>query len=348
MPVSKNWKIAGLTLVLVIIVAAVAAPAIARAIVKNKIDTKLHDELGDTAHYESMAMTWSPLGATVTNLSIGAIASSTTIQPGIKINSIAVELNSAFDSEPHFKSMNLHGVSIDIVVDDQGESSFNRFVREKPRSRRTRPLTIDVLTIDGVTISTFVAPRATPPLTTSGAEGQAAPEAVVKPAVVAPSNPAATSILTVGTIRATDYVIPIPGQLLGREQWVSTVVNTITASAPNGNAGAKSEACLHIGQLTFELDQPESTESPARLRHFKIDRADLLNDISAGAKPEIQRVADSIQQAFGLKEPTEVREATAKPSMPSGTGILIEDMQTTTATIETRGSDAAGRPAFCA
>ena len=344
MAISKGWKI-GIVAILLLVGMIASAPFIVHARVKNKIDTKLQNEFGGLAHYDQITITWNPLGAILTNLRLGAANSAAGNQPTIQVATTEIVLDSIFDKEPHFKSVAAHGFVVNTVVDEKGESSLSKLIREKVPSSRTRPLTIDALIFDGITITTYVAPKekGTPPQSstiTSSASQTAAPAEVS-----ASTGP--DSVLKIASVEARGYVAPIPKQLLGYEHWISTVIEKVEAfdSIDKGEQG--STPSISIARISFEIDQAENTEVPVRIRQFKAEQSKVITASSTSENtPGFKHVVASIQQGFGIKAPKEIRESDKKENLPHGTGLLIEDFQTAGTIIEMRGGDASGKSAF--
>ncbi len=342
MAISKGWKI-GIAAILLLAGVVVAAPFIAHSMVKNKIDAKLHNEFGGLAHYDQIAINWNPLGATLTNLRLGDANPAAGNQPTIQVATTEIVLDSVFDTEPHLKSATAHGFAVNIFVDEKSESSLSKLIREKVPSRRTRPLTIDALILDGITINTYVAPKektaAHQSVTTTSGDSQ--------PAIAPAEGSAKTgpdSVLKIAKVRANGFVVPIPKQLLGYEHWISTVIESVEASDSSEN---RATPAISIGRISFELDQAENTEVPVRIRQFKAEQFKVLTASSMSENtPGFKHVIASIQQGFGLKEPRELQESVEKGNPPHGTGLLIQDFQTSGTVIEMRGGDASGKSAF--
>ncbi len=333
MAISKGWKIA-LAAILFLVVIVVSTPFIAHAFVKNKIDEKLENEFGGLAHYDAIRINWSPLGAQLTNLRLGDVNPAAGNKPTIQIATADVVLASIFSKEPHFKSATAHDFTVNISVDSKGESSLAKLIREKVPSKRTRPLTIDNLTLDGITVTTFVAASAN--LTANNTQ-VALNSAESTPPAETSANAGPDSIVTVASIKATDFVLPIPRQLLGYEHWISTTIENIEAFDPRENSASKSEPCVQIGRIAFELDQAETTEVPVRIRNFTVDKSNLIVTGSLAANtPGFKHVVESIQQGFGFKEPKEISENEKYPR-PHGTGLTIADFHSTNSTIDMRG-----------
>lgn len=344
MAISTGWKVSIVVLVL-LAGAAISAPFIAHSLVKSKIDTKLDNEFGGLAHYDQINIKWNPLGATLTNLRLGDANPAAGNKPTIQVSTAEVVLDSIFDKEPHFKSATAHGFAVNISVDEKGESSLSKLIREKVPSKRTRPLTIDTLTFDDITITTYIAPKdkvssAQSVTTTSSGSQTAAPaegSASARP----------DSVLKIATVRSQGFVVPIPRQLLGYENWVATVIENVEAFDGVELNAPGSTPCIHIARISFELDQAENTEVPVRIRKFKVEQSKILTASSTSeSTPGFKHAMESIQQAFGIKEPKEIRESDKKGIAPHGTGLLIEDFQTAETIIEMRGGDASGKSAF--
>lgn len=345
MTISSGWKI-GIVVIVLLAGAAISAPFIAHSLVKNKIDAKLDNEFGGLAHYDQINISWSPLGATLTNLRLGDANPAAGNKPTIQVSTAEVVLDSIFDKEPHFKSATAHGFAVNISVDEKGESSLSKLVREKVPSKRTRPLTIDTLTLEGITITTFVAPKdkniPSQSVSSTSTTSQISPAPAEVSAISSPD-----SVLKIATVQARGFVVPIPRQLLGYENWIATVIENVDAFDGIEMNDPGSTPCIHIARISFELDQAENTEVPVRIRKFKVEQSKIISASSISeTTPGFKHVVASIQQGFGIKEPKEIRESDKKGIAPHGTGLLIEDFQTAGTVIEMRGGDASGKSAF--
>lgn len=310
MRLSKGLKILFVFLG-IIIASLIATPFVAHALVKNKLDAKLKREFGDLASYSGMSLTYSPFGATINDLQLGARLPETNGQPIIQIATSTVSLRSLFDSELHFENMVLKGCEINVTVDENGDSSLARMVREKPLSARKVELPIDNLEVVGANFHIFVS---RPP------EGDK-------------SAASSATSLRVGSIHAKNFVLPVPGQLMTHEQWVNAIIEKIEA----GDAAEKNPA-LRIERIAFELDQAESTEVPVRVKNFKVEGSECVTDhAGGGVSPAFKRVVSNLEAAFGVKAPKNVK---VEGRLPQGTGLLIEDFAATNAIIETRSGPA--------
>ncbi len=339
MAAKRGWRVA-IVLALLVVGLMVAAPFILHSLVKSKIDIKLQNEFGDLAHYDQLTLDWSPFGATLTNLRLGDANPSAGNQPTIQIASTKLVLNSVFDQEPHLKRAVAHGFSVAIFVDEKGESSLAKLIREKVPSKRNRPLTIDTLDIDTITITTYIAPKAA---SAAAVNGSAVPKNTTDA-----NTPAggADSILKIAALQAHDFVVPIPRQLLGYEHWMATTVDHIEAFDATEKGAKASSPCMSIARISFELDQAETTEVPVRVRHFKTENSKWIAASSASeSSPGFKHVLASVQQGFGLKEPKELHDSADKESPPHGTGLLIDEFQSEGTVIEMQG-DTPGRAAF--
>ena len=148
-----------LGVVVLVVALVIAAPFMAHSLIKSKIDTKLNNEFGEMAHYDDIQINWSPLGATLTNLRLGNVDPRAGNEAVLRISSANLVLNSIFDSEPHLKNFTAKDLHVNIFVDERGESSAAKLIREKKLSTRTQPLTVDNIDLEGITITTYVAKR---------------------------------------------------------------------------------------------------------------------------------------------------------------------------------------------
>ena len=365
MAISNRSKVV-LGIVAVLLILAVSAPFIAHALVKNKIDTKLENEFGGLAHYDDIAINWHPLGATLTNLRLGQPNPNAGNQPTVNIPKAVMVLHSVTNRDPHLDSLTAHDVAFNIYVDEKGESSLTKLIREKVPSKRTQPLLIDTLDIDRVTITTYVAPQTatvsaqnsatrTVPTETVRADGSAvvatssdpsAPPAVGENTTV-PANASAQpdSVLKVAHVQAHGFALPVPGKLLGFERWINTTIDSVDAFG-TVDMNANPAPALKVGRISFELAQAESDVKPVRVRHFNAEKTECIAAASTTDKTGIKHVATSIQMAFGVRESAAIKASGVHPPTPTGAGLVIEDFQSINSIVEIRGGDAGGKAAY--
>jgi len=325
MAISRGLRI-GLYILAALVLLVVLTPFIVDPMVRSRIDAKLKGELPGSS-YESLVVHFTPMGATIKGLKILNTESTGATQDLVRIDTIdaLITTETIFGEGLHLKSMDMTGVHVNIKVDEKGESSFAKYVREKPPSPRKVPLPIDALKLEDVTISTFVAAKL------SGAKLK---------------EGSADSVLKVPVVHATGLILPPPGKLLESENWVSVTIDKVETTTP-ALEGEDAAPCIKVGKTTFELAQAVSFDTPVRLRHFVAEQAEGLTIYTTpGRKPAITRAVLSIQQGFGVKEPAAIHESGTKPETPKGMGLLIDDLKISGGRIETRGVAAGGQPAY--
>ena len=273
-----------------------------------------------------------PAAFTLENVEVqvGNSAAGASKLPMIKINSftLGAALSSLFGPDPKLTNLGISGANVNISVDERGESSFSRFIREVPTFKRSSPLAIDSVRFEDLTVSTYVAAKLSH--------------------VELPAD-TADSVLKVATVNATGLVLPPTGELLKREAWTTVVLEAVQASTPSLDSAQGQDAtpCIQMGRIAFELTQAVSADTPVRIRHLIAEHAEGMTVYTkVGRAPGLNRAVTSIEQGFGVKEPSEIHES-GKPSVtPGGAGLLIEDLKTTMGKLETRGTGASGKEAF--
>lgn len=153
MATSKKLRI-GIAILILLVIGAIASPAIIRSIMVERINTKLHDEFGGAATYDTISTTISPPTALITNLRF-ATKSSTSNKPIIQLDTINLVMTSAvlYGRPVHVTDAQVHGIHLNITHDANGESNITRFTHELPPTKRKADIPVDKLSLDEILIT---------------------------------------------------------------------------------------------------------------------------------------------------------------------------------------------------
>ena len=332
MPLTRRQRLIRYGIAGTLIAIVFVLPVLLGFALRGSVQAKVEAALNAPVQLGSLSIHLLPPGATLSGLVIGKAQPEAGNQPLIAIDSVraSVALGTVLGGDPHVTSLRISSLNLNAAVDAKGESSFSRFVRELPVSSRKSALPIDSLSASNVRIHTYLHEKV---------------------ALARAPQGTADATLDVGSVSASNLLLPPPGELLGSEVWTELTLRDIHCTAPAlEKAESPSDGLVdgaHVAKLEAELAQATSTRTPVRIRRLDLSGAEAATVYTQpGHPPALTRALAALKLAFGESEPAAVHESGNKPPAPTGTGLLIESLSVENSKIETRGPDASGKLAW--
>ncbi len=316
--------ILGLILGIVIIV-----PIVLGSVLRGTAERRLHEATNGPVKLGGFKVHFLPPGATFSELEIGSRDPAAANKPLLKIDSVSVSVpfGTIFGGVPHITSLSISGLVLNPVVDGKGRSSFSTFLRGM--TPRKAELQIDSLVLRKIHIATFIDRHLTHSTATAGE---------------------ADGTLDVDEVSASNLILPALGEQLGRQVWIKAEIDNVVCTAPTTDTAAPTEGAvpdgIRVARISVELAQAASASGPVTIKQIVLEQPSCATVYSTrGRLPAAQRALDAVKYGMGTMDPDDNRDENSTATS-QGTGILIERLAIRNGRIETRGPDAAGKPAF--
>lgn len=318
---SRGAKIGLGVLVVLVLLVFVIVPMVIGIFAKDKVLTGIQDAVGAPVKASSVSVNLLPPGATISGLEIGTPDAAANNQPVAKIDSLSVSVSwgSVFGSSTHVTSCSIKGMTTSLSVDANGVSSLSRLMDGMPASKRTTNLPIDSLVLKNLKTHVYLA---------------------TKTAGVAANQPDAT--LEIEYASVSGLVMAPPDQSLGSEIWSKVVIEGIRMNAPtlgeDKNSGGPGDG-IYVGRIDSTFAQAPAKGQPLKVKTVAISKLEMAQVYTTpGVEPAARRASWIIPLA--LKPSAKENKVSGVPEM------LVDSLTIEQSRIETRGTDAAGAPAF--
>jgi len=320
---SRGAKIGLGVLIVLVLLVFVVVPAVIGIFAKDKVLAGIQEAVGVPVKASGVAVNLLPPGATISGLEIGNPDPAANNKHVARVDSLTVSVSwgSVFGNTTHVTGCTVNGLTASISVDDRGVSSLARLLDGMPPTKRTTNLPIDSLVVKNVTANVYLSPGK-------------------KTVSVSADQPDSTLKIDYASVSGLE--LAPPGQPLGREIWSTVYVQDVAMTAP-GIGIEKDSSGLRDGVYLKRLDanfaQSPTEGQPIKVKTVAFAGLEIAQVYSTpGVEPAARRASWIIP--LGLKPG-------AKQGSPAGVPELLVDMLTIKESkLETRGTDAAGAPAF--
>lgn len=320
---SRGAKIGLGVLVVLALLVFVIVPMVIGIFAKDKVLAGIQDAVGVPVKASGVSVNLLPPGATISGLEIGPPDAAANNQPIAKIDSLSVSVSwgSVFGSATHVTGCTVNGLTASLSVDENGVSSLTRLMDNMPPTKRTTDLPIDSLVVKNVTTRVFLAPNR-------------------KTVNVSADQPDGTLFIDYASV--SNLVMAPPGAPLGREIWSTVYIQDVQMTSPGigiekGSGGLRDG--VYLGRLDATFAQSPTEGQPIKVKTIALSKLEIAQVYTTpGVEPAARRASWVIP--MGLKPSA---KQTKGPGIPE---LLVDVLTIKNSQLETRGTDAAGQPAF--
>ncbi|MCZ7648431.1 MAG: hypothetical protein M5U26_24755 [Planctomycetota bacterium] len=301
---------------------------------RAKVEKVLADELGAPVKLGGLSVSILSLGATLSDLEIGAASPQTGNRPLATIPSLSAWVTWATISgdEMRLRGLDLSSPDFHLACDETGRSTLAQFLAGMPKGKpREKPLEIDRLRLFDPQATLYV------------------PKQILCPGGQA--NPGPVTV----KLRAVDVAglaLPAPGKPLPKETVIEIELTELAVRSPiepgpkyevPAEAGLPIEEGIALGLARAKLIVPASLEEPLRIEGALL-QALKVRDVLLG--PDEADTLSRIQAARAnvLKAPPSDSSA---PGVQLGNGgVIVADLKVEGSELQIDGPDASGACAW--